>query len=89
MLEWVYRAADAVDYVAKHDPEYQELARQQRELAGDYEALLARLTPVDRELLLEYTDVMGNLQYRLAQLAYFYGKQMGARGYRFDFPSLK
>ena len=84
MLEWVYRAADAVDRVAKHDPEYQELARQQRELVKDYEALLARLTPDDREMLLEYTDVMGNLQYRLTQLAYFYGKQMGAKGYRFD-----
>ena len=89
MLEWVYRAADAVDRVAKHDPEYQELARQQRELVGDYEALLARLPSDDRELLLEYTDVMGNMQYRLTQLAYFYGKQMGAKGYHFDPPSLK
>ena len=89
MLEWVYRAADAVDRIAKHDPEYQELARQQRELVGDYEALLARLSPDDRELLLEYTDVMGNMQYRLTQLAYDYGKQMGAKGYRFDTSSIK
>ena len=84
MLEWVYRAADAVDHIAKHDPEYRELAQRQRELAGDYEALLARLTPADRELLLEYTDVRENMQYRLTQLAYFYGKQMGAKGYRFE-----
>jgi len=78
MLEWVYRAADAVDRQAKKDPEYQELARRHRELVSDYEALVGRLSPEDRELLLEYTDVAGNLQYRLTQLAYFYGKRMGA-----------
>lgn len=78
MLEWVYRAADAVDRQAKKDPEYQELARRQRELVSEYEALIRRLSPKDRELLLEYTDVVGNLQYRLTQLAYFYGKRVGA-----------
>lgn len=77
MLEWVYRAADAVDTLARQDPEHQELLRRQRELVPPYEALLARLSPEDRELLLEYTDVAGNLQYRLTQLAYVYGKRVG------------
>lgn len=80
MLEWVYRAADAVDALAKRDPEYQELAARQRELVHEYEALLARLSEEDRELILEYTDVAGNLQYRLTQLAYVYGKRVGAGG---------
>ena len=78
MLEWVCRAADQVDRIARRDPEYQELARRHGELVGEYEALLQRLSPEDRELILEYTDVAGNLQYRLTQLAYFYGKRMGA-----------
>lgn len=76
MLEWVYRAADAVDVLAKSDPEYQEIAVRQRELVPEYEALLARLSEEDRELILEYTDVAGNLQYRLTQLAYVYGKRV-------------
>ena len=80
MLEWVYRAADAVDALAKTDPEYQELAARQRELVHEYEALLARLGDEDRELILEYTDVAGNLQYRLTQLAYVYGKRVVAGG---------
>ena len=84
MLEWVYRAAVAVDRQAKSDPVYQELAQRHRELVGDYEAFLERLSPEDRELVLEYTDVAGNMQYRLTQLAYFYGKRMGAVGYRFE-----
>lgn len=79
MLEWVYRAADAVDRIAKRDPEYRELAQKQRELVGEYDALLARLSPEDKELLLEYMDVTGNMQYRLTQLAYAYGKQVGAK----------
>ena len=79
MLEWVYRAADAVDRQAKCDPEYQKLAQRQRELAPAYVTLTERLTPEDRELLLEYTDVVGNRQYRLTQLAYFYGKRAGQK----------
>ena len=37
-------------------------------------ALLDRLTEEDRELLLEYMDVVGNMQYRITQLAWLYGK---------------
>lgn len=74
MLEWVYRIADRVDGLAKEDPEYRELARQRESLEGDFDALLDRLSEKDRELLLEYMDVVGNMQYRLSQLAWLYGK---------------
>lgn len=30
--------------------------------------------PEDRELLLDYMDVVGNMQYRISQLAWLYGK---------------
>lgn len=73
MLEWVLRIADRVDTLAKADPEYQELARQRLELEPEYEALLERMTPGDRELLLDYMDVVGNMQYRISQLAWRYG----------------
>ena len=75
MMEWVLRIADRVDQLAKADPEYQELAKRQTELMPDYEALLERLSPEDRELLLDYMDVVGNMQYRISQLAWLYGKR--------------
>ena len=53
MLEWVLRIADRVDALAKGDPEYRELARQRIDLEPNYEALLDRLAPEDRELLLD------------------------------------
>ena len=74
MLEWVMRAADRVDALVKADPEYQELNKQRKALEPDYEALLTRLSEKDRELLLEYMDVTGNMQYRKTQLAWLYGK---------------
>ena len=73
MLEWVYRVVDRVDAVAKADPEYRELDNQRRALEPDYEALLFRLSEEDRELLLEYMEIPGNMQYRLPQLAWRYG----------------
>ena len=74
MLEWVLRIADRVDILAKADPEYQELSRQRLELEPEYESLLERMPLADRELLLEYMDVVGNMQYRFSQLAWLYGK---------------
>lgn len=79
MLEWVYHTVDRVEAEAKADPEYRELAARQAALAPAYESLLARLSRDDRELLLEYTDVMGNLQYRITQIAYRYGKREGQK----------
>lgn len=82
MLEWVFHAAEQVAASAESDPEFQDLARQQAELAPQYESLLERLSPRDRELILEYTDVLGNLQYRMTQLAYQFGKRSGRMGTR-------
>ena len=75
MLEWVLRIADRVDILAKADPEYQALSRQRLELEPEYESLLERMPAADRELLLEYMDVVGNMQYRFSQLAWLYGKR--------------
>ena len=75
MLEWVMRVADRVDALVKSDPEYQELAKQRIALEPDYEALLTRLSEKDRELLLEYMELVGNMQYRTTQFAWLYGKR--------------
>ena len=74
MLEWVLHAADQVDRIARSDPEYRELARQRSALDSAYNEILDRLSKEDRELLLEYMDIVGNMQYRITQLAWRYGR---------------
>ena len=74
MLQWVLRIADRVDEMVKADPEYQTLDQQRKALEPEYEALLDRMTPEDRELLLSYMDVVGNMYYRTSQFAWLYGK---------------
>ena len=73
-MKWVLRVAEQVDALAKSDPEYCELAQQQALLVTAFELLVERMDPVDRELLLDYMDVVGNMQYRFSQLAWLYGK---------------
>lgn len=73
MLEWVLRAADQVDRIARSDPEYRELAQQRSALDSAYNGILDRFSEEDRELLLEYMDIVGNMQYRITQLAWRYG----------------
>ena len=67
-MKWVFRVAERVDALAKADPEYCELAQQQALLVSAFESLVERMNPVDRELLLDYMDVIGNMQYRFSQL---------------------
>lgn len=75
MLEWVSHTAERVDQVAKNDPEYSALAHRRAELDSTFCALLDQLSDEDREFLLEYMDVVGNMQYRMTQLAWRYGRQ--------------
>ena len=74
MLQWVYRIADRVDSLARSDPEYREPDRQRLALEEAYSRFVERLDEEDRELLLEYMDVVGNMHYRKTQLAWLYGK---------------
>ena len=73
MLEFVWRVSEQVQQIANMDPVYRELAQKHTELEAEYTNLLSRLNEDDRELLLEYMDVEGNLQYRFSQLAWRYG----------------
>ena len=80
VLEWVDRVVDRVDELAKTDPVYQELAEQRLHLEGAFDALLDRLGGEDRELLLEYMDIVGNMQYSVTQLAWHYGRLHPKKG---------
>ena len=75
MLQWVYRIADRVDDMARIDPEYREMDRQRKELEVAYMELLERLSEEDRELFLEYMNLVVDMQYRKTQLAWLYGKR--------------
>jgi len=74
MLEWVMGVAEQIEGQARSDPDYMEWADQQARLAEAYEGLLARLDPEDRELILCYTEAREGMLYRLAQLAWRFGK---------------
>ena len=73
MLEWVWRISEQVQQLANIDSEYRKKKQKRYELDNDFSTLLSRLSEDDRELLLEYMDVVGNLQHRFAQLAWRYG----------------
>ena len=74
VLEWVLGVAEQIEAQAKCDPDYMEWADQQTRLADAYENLLSRLDPTDRELILSYTEAREGMLYRLAQLAWQFGK---------------
>ena len=73
MLAWVYGVAEKVEEEARRDEEYRTLARRQAELAPQYEEILARMDPQERETLLDHILVREEMLYRMAQLAWKYG----------------
>ena len=75
MLAWVYGVAEKIEEEARRDAEYCTLARRQAELAPQYEAMLARMDPQERETLLDHILVREEMLYRMAQLAWKYGTQ--------------
>lgn len=74
MLEWVLGVAERIEEQARLDQDYKEWAEKQAQLVGAYDDLLSRLDPGDRELILDYTEAREGMLYRLAQLAWRYGK---------------
>lgn len=75
MLEWVNSVVDRVEAEAKRDPDYLEWVGRQSELVEAYDALLERLEPGDRELILDYAEAREGMLYRMAQLAWRYGRE--------------
>ena len=75
MLAWVYGVAEKIEEEARRDADYCTLARRQAELAPQYEKILARMDPQERETLLDHILVREEMLYRMAQLAWKYGTQ--------------
>ena len=75
MLAWVYGVAEKIEEEAQRDADYCTLARRQAELAPQYEEILARMDPQERETLLDHILVREEMLYRMAQLAWKYGTQ--------------
>lgn len=75
METWAFYAADAVEQAAQHDAGFQQLSRARMELAPQYEAFLATLTPQQRELLVSYQCCMEDLEYQRTRVAYFLGRR--------------
>lgn len=75
MLAWVYGVAEKIEEEARRDAEYCTLARRQVELAPQYEEILARMDPQERETLLEHILLREEMLYRMAQLAWKYGTE--------------
>ena len=64
MLEWVNWAADQVDRIASKDEIYLGLLGVQRELGDAFDRFLLELPEEDRTLVLDYLDVVSEMEYR-------------------------
>ena len=71
MLDWINYGADRVDAVAAGDGEYQALVAALRAVEDAHAAVLQKLTEEERELMLEYEDLITEIEYRKTQIAYY------------------
>lgn len=74
MDEWADWAFDQVLAMARQDDYCQELAQRHEACVGQFEALLARLSPRDRELVSDYLYLCQEIEHQRARLAYQLGK---------------
>lgn len=74
MHDWVFWAMDKVEERAKQDPVFCKLAQRHEALVHDFEALVDSLGMQERELLLDYMDAAGDLDYRRCQIAFELGR---------------
>lgn len=66
----IYRLAE----LAKSDQYYQEYLSQLHTIEGSCQKILDTLSPQDREIVATYAVLIDEMEYRMAQLAYEYGK---------------
>lgn len=71
MLNWINYGADHVDALAAADGEFQALLTALRKVESAHAAILEKLSPEDRETVLEYEDLLTEIEYRKTQIAYY------------------
>lgn len=74
MDEWVDVAYYQITAMAKQDSRYLQLLQRCRETEPDYLAAVRQLSEAEREGLEAYISACEELEHRLAQLAYEFGK---------------
>ena len=73
--EWNDYAHQRVIDLAKQDADYQQLLGRCEELSPEYLRILHSLSPEQQQILEEYISCCEEMEYRLAQLAYDFGKR--------------
>ena len=74
MNEWEHWAMDMVTEIAARDKAFLELKEEHDALVDRFERLLESLKEDDRELILDYLNISGDLDYRRAQIAFDVGR---------------
>ena len=72
--EWNDYAREHVIKMAKKDADYQQLLDQCNDLTPEYLSICEELTPEQQEILDRYISCCEEMEYRMAQLAYEFGK---------------
>ena len=76
MQDWIFWAMDRVEQIANQDPAFLESKAEHDAIVEDFENLVKSLPEEDRELLLSYMDVSGDLDLRRCQIAFQLGKSI-------------
>lgn len=71
MLDWVNHGADRVDAAAQGDGQFRALMEALERVEEAHGEILQRLSPREREIVLEYEDLLVELEHRKTQLAYY------------------
>ncbi len=75
MLQWIQEGADRVEQIAKTDREFQKLVTRLNQVEQAHTAVLETLSEQDRETILEYEDLITELEYQKTRIAYYLGKK--------------
>ena len=74
MHAWENWAMDRVLEITRRDDAFQELMAEHNALVSDFERLLDSLEPEKRDLILDYLNISGDLDYRRTQIAFEVGR---------------
>lgn len=73
MDDWIRYGADLVDEVARHDPVFCRMAREQELLVGRFDRLMESLPQDQRELILDYLNLQMDMEARKTCLVWTCG----------------